>query len=291
MNRAQWITAAVAILLVVGLFATTQKKLFGPPPQRKKMVQAPAVQANFSIDSLIDHAKTHLSPEQVTHISFLENSISRGDVRDQQLHVYHELARFWRDTVSSIEPGEWQIPFAWYTAEAARLENSEKSLTFAAHLFLNNLVEQSNPQIKQWEAFQAKDLFERSLKLDPQNDSSKVGLGAVLIYGGIAMPMEGIGKIREVADRDPANIYAQMAMGEASLTSGQYEKALDRFRKVAKLQPDNLQAIFRAAETSEQLGKKKEAAEWYGKLLPHVTNDAMKKEVEARIAALNKLDH
>ena len=37
-------------------------------------------------------------------------------------------------------------------AEAAKLENSEKSLTFAAQLFLNNLRGQENPALKNWMA-------------------------------------------------------------------------------------------------------------------------------------------
>jgi hypothetical protein len=88
--------------------------------------------------------------------------------------VYHQLAKFWHDSANSWEP------YAWYTAEAARLENSEKNLTFAAHLFLDNLIRDDVAERRKWKALQAKDLFERSLKLNPVNDSSKVGLGACL---------------------------------------------------------------------------------------------------------------
>ncbi len=73
-------------------------------------------------------------------------------------------------------------PYAWYEAEAARLENSEKTLTFAAHLFLENLQQEENPALAKWKALQAKDLFERSLKINPDNDSAKVGLGACLSF-------------------------------------------------------------------------------------------------------------
>jgi tetratricopeptide (TPR) repeat protein len=280
MKKAQWITAGIAFLVLIGLYAATQNKLFGPTPLKKGAV-ATATHAEFPTDSVLFYAKKNLSPEQVTRLNFLEHSVSRGDVRDQQLHIYHQLARFWADTAHIFEP------YAWYTAQAARLENSEKSLTFAAHLFLNNLKEQGSPQIRQWEAAQAKELFERSLSLNPGNDSSKVGLGAVILFGG-GMPMEGIGKIREVVAKDSTNVYAQMTLAEASLMSGQLDKALERFSKVVELQPDNLEAIFRAAETAEQMGKNKEAVDWYKRLLPHISNSAMKKEVEARIAKLDK---
>lgn len=49
---------------------------------------------------------------------------------------------------------------------------------------------------------QAKDLFERSLTINPANDSAKIGLGACYLFGEISpTPMEGILKIREVAEK------------------------------------------------------------------------------------------
>ena len=91
-------------------------------------------------------AKKQLSPEQVVRLNTLENSISRGDVKDQQLKVYHQLAHFWGDSARIFEP------YAWYEAEAARLENSEKSLTFAAHLFLDNLQNEEDAATKKMES-------------------------------------------------------------------------------------------------------------------------------------------
>jgi tetratricopeptide (TPR) repeat protein len=281
MNRNQWIIFGIAFLIVATLYAASEKEFFGPPKVKKPQLEL-ASTAQYSTDSLLYNAKAHLSPEQNTRINFLEHSISRGDVKDQQVHVYHQLARFWGDSVRSFPP------FAYYTAEAARLENSEKSLTFAAHLLLDSLPDENDPKIKQWEAFQAKDLFERSLKLNPENDSSKVGLGEVYLYGGIAMPMQGISLIREVATREPNNIYAQMSLGRASLMSNQIDKAIEHFKNVVSLQPNNIEAIFRVAEIDEQMGNKKEAIEWYTKLLPLIERAEIRKDIETRIAELKK---
>ena len=284
MKKQQWITAGASFLLVIILFALTQNQLFGIPPRSTvvKQKNPETLTSSFSIDSLINSYKSSLPEQQTNRLNFLEHSISRGDVHDQQLHIYHQLAQFWKDTAKKFEA------YAWYLAQGARLENSEKSLTFAARLFLDNLSNEEKPELKQWEALEAKDLFERSLKLNPQNDSSKVGLGATLLYGGIAMPMEGIGLIREVADKDPSNIYAQMTLGQASMVSGQLDKAVGRFEAVLQKQPDNLEALLLLAEVYEQTGKKTEAIENYKKSLPLLNNPALKKEVETRIKELNK---
>ena len=282
MKRPQWITFGIATLLVIGLYAATQNQLFG---DRKRTAVADShahADDAISIDTILFHAKENLSKDQVTRLNQLENSISRGDVQSQKLHLFHQLANFWKDT------GRYFAPFAWYTAEAARLENSEKSLTFAARLFLEGLKNEENPRLKQWEAVQAKELFERSLKLNPANDSSRVNLGAVYLYGGLASPMEGIRLIKEVAERDSTNIHAQMTLGEASMVSGQLDKALERFTSVTRLQPDNLEALFRVAELNEQMHNKTEAVKWYKKSLPFIKIPELKQEVEKRINQLNQ---
>jgi tetratricopeptide (TPR) repeat protein len=286
-KRPQWITAGIALASVIILFFITQGQIFGTRQKtstenHENHAHEGSEHAAISIDTILIHSKERLSQEQIARLDFLEKSISRGDVQNQQIHVYHQLAGFWRDTARVFEP------YAWYSAEAARLENSEKSLTFAAHLFLNNLRAEENAGVKNWKALQAKDLFERSLKVNPANDSSEVGLGAVYLYGGISSPMEGIQKIRKVAERQPENVYAQMTLGHASVVSGQLDKAAERFEKALQLQPENLEAVISLADVYERKGDKAKAIVYYRKSLPLIGINEMKEEVELRIAELSK---
>lgn len=238
-------------------------------------------------DSIIAQAKKRLTNEQVTRINALEHSVVRGDVKSQQLSVYHELAEFWGDSVRIFEP------YAWYEAEAARLENSEKSLTFAAHLFLQNLRGENNIELRTWKALQAKDLFERSLKINPNNDSSTVGWGACYVFGNISeTPMEGILKVRSVADRDSTNVFAQEILAQGAMISGQYDKAINRFKTVYRLSnghPEtHLEAILMLAEAYEKISDKSSAIEWYQKSLSFILNEEIKSEVRNRINELKK---
>lgn len=270
------------LLLTLGIYALTQEKIFGS--KTKQPAAAASLQpAGITIDSILHHAKEALTPEQVTRINFLENSISRGDVAAQKEHIYHQLARFWKDTARVFEP------YAWYTGEAARLENSENSLTFAAHLFLDNLQAEGNPALKQWKGLQAKDLFERSLKLNPDNDSAQVGLGATYLFSGISdNPMEGLTRIRQVADKDSTNVYAQLTLGRASLMSRQMDRAIARYQKVVALDPKNLEAILTLADIYEQQGDKATAVKWYRRSLALIDIPGLREEVEKRIGQLSK---
>jgi tetratricopeptide (TPR) repeat protein len=287
MKRPQWFFLGSSLLLTVLLFAATQKQFFGNNPRQAPATGNSAAAATasgtlLSIDTILFHAKEELTPAQLMKLTELEKGIVRGDVRSQQLHALHQLARFWKDSARLF------APFAWYTGEAARLENSENSLTFAARLFLQGLKEEQNPQLKQWEALQAKDLFERSLKINPANDSNQVFLGETYIYGGAGSPMEGIGKIRSVLEKDSTNLQALIALGEASLVSGQLDKAVERFSVAARLAPAKDEYALRVADVYERMNKKAEAIQWYEKSLPLITIPELKQEVEKRISQLRQ---
>jgi Flp pilus assembly protein TadD len=112
-------------------------------------------------------------------------------------------------------------------------------------------------------------------------------LGATLLLGEISeSPMEGLQKIREVTQRDSTNVYAQMTLGQASLLSGQMDRAIERFKKVVQLQPQNLEAVLSLAEAYERSGKKTEAVMWYRKSLELSNIPALQEEVERRIKTL-----
>jgi Tfp pilus assembly protein PilF len=289
MGRTQWITAGVVFLISIGLFAVTQNKIFGYHPKTATASTGTNNEheghdhAELSIDTILHHAKQNLTAEKVSRLNLLESSITRGDVSSQKIHLYHQLARFWRDTARIFEP------YAWYSGEAARLENSENSLTFAAHLFLNNLRSEANQELKHWKALQSKDLFERSLKLNPNNDSIKVSLGTTYLLGGISdNPMEGILMIRKVIEKDSNNVYAQLTLGEASLISGQLDKAAERFKKVIIIDSVNLQATLSLADLYERQKQNQNAIVWYRKSLPLIKIPELSREVEKRINELNK---
>ena len=214
----------------------------------------------------------------------LEQSVIRGNVKGQKLDVYSQLAHFWKDSIGIFEP------YAWYEAETARLENSEKSLTFAAHLLLENLRREDNERLKRWKAQQAKDLFERSLKINDKNDSTIVGLGACYIFGNISeTPMEGISLVRQVIEKDSTNVFALTVLGYGSIISGQYDKAIERFEKVVALQPNNLEAILRIAEVYERKTDTASAVKWYSNALPVIANNPnLKAALEQRIKELKK---
>ena len=273
----------IAVIFIYG--RRVPKKYNIPTPPTNNVGANTSANTEVNTDSILQISRRQLSQEQSTRLAMLENSISRGDVKEQKLKVYHQMAHFWGDSIGLFPP------YAWYEAEAARLENSEKSLTFAAQLFLSSLQQdqQADAQLTKWKALQARDLFERSLKINPNNDSSKVGLGGCILFGNISdNPMEGLKMIMDVTKKDSTNIYAQMMLVQGSLISGQFDKAITRLQSVNRMQPDNIEAILMLADLYERNNDKATAISWYKKSLPFIKKADLKEVIEKRINDLSK---
>ncbi|MBL0054843.1 MAG: tetratricopeptide repeat protein [Chitinophagaceae bacterium] len=195
------------------------------------------------------------------------------------------LANFWKDSIHAFEP------YAYYLAEAAKLDKSEKNLTFAAQLFLDNLRGESDEAKLNWKAEEAITLFTMAQELNPGSDDLKVGLASCYIYGkgrigGPAETMKGITQLLEVVRRDSSNMKAQLVLGVGGLVSGQYDKAIDRFQKVIKAEPNNLEAIAFLADSYAAKGDKTEAVKWYTLSKKMANNPQYSLEVDERIKQL-----
>jgi hypothetical protein len=281
LNKQQWIVAGSGIVLLFGLFFFGRTK-----PHSKGVIPQETHKSDehnaLEIEDILANSKKQLTPQQAARITSLENAISRGDLVTQKIGVYGQLAQFWKDSAGQY------LPYLWYTGEKAKLEKSEKNLNFAAHSYLDELRGVGDPSLKSWMAVQAKDLFTRSLELNPLNDSAKVGLGSTFFFGagGDASPMEGIMSIREVATRDTSNMYAQFMLGYGGMISGQLDKAAERFLTVIKHDPGNNEAVFLLAETYERLGDKKQSVYWFTEGKKRVTNPEVIKAIDEKIKTL-----
>lgn len=278
MKKQQFILVGGGILLFCLIY------FFGRTiPPKSNSAQPVSQGTNIDINTILSASKAQLNNQQQAYISQLETSVVRGDTKTQQAAVYRQLASFWKDSAHLL------LPYAYYTGQAAELENSEKSLTFAAHFFLESLRQQDEPGLKRWMGTEAKRLFEKALLLNPGNDSLKIGLGSCYLFGNISEnPMQGIQMIREVAERDPNNMYAQFTLGMGSMISGQIDKAIERLSIVIKAQPENLEVMVMLAEAYEQKGDNLNAIKWYEASKKLISNPDINNEIDKRIKLLKK---
>jgi len=234
--------------------------------------------------SIIDDAKTSLSAEFKISLLSIENQLSRSKNTADSLMYTRKLARFWADSANRL------TPYLYYTYSAALLENSEKSLTFAAQQLIDNLITpDAPPALLPWMAGNAKVLLEKALEINPNNDSAIINLGACYLFGNISdNPMQGILKVKQVVDKNPQNAYGQFILALGGKKSGQYDKAIERLLIVVSLQPSNLEAMVHLAECYELANQKEDAIQWYTKVKDLVNVPDAKAAITKRIKELKK---
>jgi tetratricopeptide (TPR) repeat protein len=283
LKKQQWIVVSAGAAL---LFLTFAFGRFSPKHEdhedhaSETPAAAPGQPSAFDINVFIGEQKKGLTPSQSAIITSLETALTRGDLVTQKKQNYQAMSDFWKDSVRSF------LPYIYYYAEKAKLENSEKSLNFAAHSMLEELRGVSDPGLRTWMANEANNLFTRSLTLNPNNDSTVIGQGSTFFFGVSGAPMEGILKIRAIAEKNPNNVFAQFMLGFGGMVSGQNDKAIERFLKVTEIDPQNSEAIFLLAELYERGGDKKKAVEWYEKGKKYVENPELMKALDEKIKTL-----
>jgi hypothetical protein len=132
------VSSGVVLLCLIYFFGKTI------PPKKGPGAVAAAGTKEISFNTILEASKRQLSPAQQAQIAQLETAVVRGDVKEQQVKVYKQLAGFWKDSAHLL------LPYGYYSAQAAKLENSQKSLTFAAQFFLEGIRRQENPDLQRW---------------------------------------------------------------------------------------------------------------------------------------------
>lgn len=280
-NQLILISAGIALLIALFLFGrtTSNKSLAAAEKTEKSSVKA------FDIEQYIGLEKAKLTPNQYIIANKLANNLIAANSAVNKIEANQALAAFWKDSAKSFEP------YAFYISEGSKLDNSEKNLTFAARIFLNNLRAEKDEVKLNWETTSAINLFERALKLNPDNDDLKIGLGSCYIYGkgrngNPQETMQGIQQLLSVVRKDSNNMQAQMMLGVGGLVSGQFDKSIERLNKVVTLQPQNAEAVAYLADAYAGKGDKANAVKWYNVSKRLLNNPHYTEEVDARIKTL-----
>ena len=200
-------------IILGGLLAVFSLYYFGRTTEKKSLSpqqETPSVSTfNFSSFLGAEKQKLPLTIRQLTESLELQ---AQNASDTEKINYFTNLAGIWRDSAGQPEL------YGYYTGEAAKLANSEKKLTFAAQLTVDILRRQKDESRVDWLSSRSIDLFERAIRLNPDNDDLKVGLGSAYIFGRgrTGHPeetMKGVQQLLAVARKDSNNMKAQLMLG------------------------------------------------------------------------------
>ena len=89
---------------------------------------------------------------------------------------------------------------------------------------------------------------------------AKVDEAVAIIQNGQGAPMQAIGMLLDVLKEDPNHEKALLWLGNFSMMSGQWDKAVDRFHQLSQLRPEveiytlnKVQALMQTGDTTRAL--------------------------------------
>jgi tetratricopeptide (TPR) repeat protein len=259
MNKKQ-IGVAIVIVAIMGyLYSLPVKGLIKASATHDTAKSAPMASkavSNVTVATVSEPAKAAIGAALSAKINDLEGRLEKASGDAEKLSLNKQLAARWDDV-------NQPAPAAFYYQAVARKDNSFDAWLNSGNRFNDAFKITQDTAVTPAFITGAVEAFTNALKLKPQSLEGKTGLGVAYVNGG-ASPMQGIALLREVIAQDPTNISANLNLGLFSMKSGQFDKAVQRFKTVIAKKPD-FESYFYLAETYKQLGQKPEAIAAYQK--------------------------
>ena len=254
------IVVIVAVVAVVGYLYSLPPVKGNTEASVKKgtgsVAAADKPASDVTVQTVSASAKKFIGDSLATKIGGLEDQLKSAASDADKLALEQKLAQQW---ATLNQPG----PAAFYYQAIARSQNTAESWVVAGNHF-NDAYKQAQDTSAQ-PAFDANavEAFQIATKLKPESLDAKTGLGIAYVNGG-GPPMQGIGLLLAVVAQDPTNYNAEINLGMFAMKSGQFEKAVDRFKTIISQKP-GVEPYFYLAESYKQLGMKTEAIAAYEK--------------------------
>ena len=266
---------AGALILAAGVYILPKT----PQPKKNETKEAKAGNATeaFSIGKYISDSKLKLGWNTDNKVGEWEKAISSGNADPA---VFDSIGKAWD------EAGNPGIS-AWYLEQKAVKSQDEKDWLNTSYRYFDAYKATKDSFEAGFFVEKAIASYSKVVELNPKNLNARTDLG-VLYAEASPEPMKGIMMLREVVAEDPKHENANLNLGFLSMKSGQFEKAVERFKKVLEINPARIDMHVYIGEAYLRLGNKEKAIENF-EIFKNLSNDqGMIKEVDAYIESIKK---
>lgn len=279
----QTIIIGAILLLCAFLFTRDIKGLIKPTgengktgPSTEQMANSAPGASGLTLANASEAGKTAISRALAKDIVVLENQYKSAD-GTEKVDLAKKLAQKW-DDVEQITPS------AMYLEVVAENDPSASNWVKTGDAFMK-AYERTQDSLAQPALLQKANLsFKNALAKDSTNLDAKTGLGSTIV-NGLGMPMQGIAMLLEVVAKQPNNIKANMNLGLFSIKSGQFQKAIPRFKTVIAQSPTP-EAYFYLATAYENLNQPKEAIAAYLESKKLAADQSLSGFIDKKVAEL-----
>lgn len=233
--------------------------------------------AQFSEENVLLIARQNVSPSLMSEIDKLQASLKNASA-EEAIELQVQLAKKWDDVN--------QPAAAAFSYEAV----AEKRPSFENWLIVGDRFTEGYQNFPDTSSIQgltqkAINAYNKALELNPESLDAKTGLGVAYV-SGTNNPMQGIQMLLEVVKEDPNNLKANMNLGLFSMKSGQFNKAVERFKTVISIN-QSPEAYFYLATSYENMGMKTAAIEAYEESKKLAADPGLSNFIDRKIKELN----
>jgi len=281
LNKKQIIViGSVALLMGLMLMLDIQGLVKPSEGEETQASAAASVATDLKAISLEEVSKTSmegLNASLKSLISDLEAQLKSAS-DDEKLDLYKKLAQQWDDVNITT-------PSSLYYELIAENDPNFDSWLKAADKFTDAYQQSMDTLIQPVLVQKAISSYQKADKLKPNTLEVKTGLGIAYV-SGTPNPMQGITLLLDVVKQDPKNLKANLSLGLFSMKSGQFDKAVERFKTVIEIAP-SAEAWFYLASSYESMDRNADAIAAYLKTKEIAADPNMSQFVDRKINELS----
>lgn len=278
MNRKQIAVIGLVLILMGLLLSLDIKGLVKEEGQPGEGTKNAAQASVLTIEAASQTAKQSLNANLAQQVSDLENQLQSAE-GSEKISLQRQLANKWDDV-------NQPAPSAFYFELLAKAGNNYSDWIKSGDLFTDAYQSEKDSLIQPALVQKAIETYQKALELNPASLDAKTGLGVAYV-SGTPNPMQGITLLLEVVKQDPKNAKANLNLGLFSIKSGQFDKAVNRFKTVLEVKPTP-DAWFYLASAYENLGQKEDAIAAYEKSKELAADPNLSRYVDSKVQELKK---
>lgn len=277
MLKSKQLVAVVAVMAVICFLYSLDIKGLVKPKGDRGINSTPNASETINSQLISSSAKMLLNANLASQVTSIEDAVKTASGA-QKLALQKQLVQKWDDV-------NQPAPAAFISEEIALAQNSFKNWLVTGDKFTQAYTNYKDSSAIPALVAKAILAYTKALAINAGSLDAKTGLGVAYVTEG-KNPMQGIQLLLGVVKQQPNNLKANMNLGLFSMKSGQFDKAVNRFKTVLTVQ-QSPEAYFYLATSYENLGAKPEAILAYAKSKELAADPGLTKFVDQKIKELN----
>ncbi|MCB9032581.1 MAG: tetratricopeptide repeat protein [Chitinophagales bacterium] len=275
MQKKQYILLLITLCIVAGIY------FFGKTThQNKATATNTTIASTTTFDAYEEEVLQQLNSTNKDSLMLWKTALNNANSTKDKAQLLQKISFFWQQQQNvGLE--------AYYFQQYTDVLKDTSLLKENASLWIFALKNNKDSIISNNISTFANQSLEKVLEKNPDDVDAKIMQAEYFVLQG-ENPMQGIGILKSIIDKDPHNEKALMALGRFSLQSGQFDKARERFKQVLEHNNQNTEALYFLAITEAEAGNKETAINLFELCKQLVQNEDFSKEIDAIIENLKR---